>query len=65
MSQLARQELFFGRQFTLDQLLASIEGVSADDVLRVAADLFRDGASVATVVGPAMDATLSTESLRV
>jgi len=64
MSQLARQELFFGRQFTLDQLLASIEGVSAADVLRVAADLFRDGASVATVVGPAMATKLSAESLR-
>ncbi|MEO8482083.1 MAG: pitrilysin family protein [Acidobacteriota bacterium] len=65
MSQLARQELFFGRQYTLDQLLASIEGVSAEDVLRVAVDLFRDGASVATVVGPAMAAKLSTASLRV
>jgi predicted Zn-dependent peptidase len=65
MSQLARQELFFGRQFTLDELLAGIEGVSADDVLRVAAELFRDGASVATVVGPAMQTPLSAASLRV
>jgi predicted Zn-dependent peptidase len=65
MSQLARQELAFGRQYTLDQLLAGIEGVSVEDILRVAADLFREGASVATVVGPAMDATLSTDSLKV
>jgi predicted Zn-dependent peptidase len=65
MSQLARQQLFFGRQYTLDQLLASIEAVSADDVLRVAGELFHDGAAVATVVGPAMTAALSAESLRV
>jgi len=65
MSQLARQELFFGRQYTLDEVLAGIEGVSAADVLGAAAELFREGAAVATVVGPAMDATLSTSSLRV
>lgn len=65
MSQLARQELFFGRQFTLDEVLDGIERVSADDVLRVAGDLFRDGAAVATVVGPAMTPALSADRLRV
>ena len=65
MSQLARQELFFGRQYTLDEILHSIEAVTADDVLRVSQDLFRDGASVATVVGPAMAGTLSLDSLKV
>ena len=38
MSQLARQEMYFGRHFTLDEMLASIERVTADDVQRVAAD---------------------------
>jgi len=52
MSHLAREELFFGRHVTLDDLLASIEGVSAGDVRRVAADLFRDGGVAATTVGP-------------
>ena len=55
MSQLARQELCFGRQFTLDDMLNAIERVSADDVLRVAGDLFSGGVSVATVVGPKLD----------
>jgi predicted Zn-dependent peptidase len=41
MSHLARQQIYFGRQFSLDELLAGIEAVSADDVQRVAADLFR------------------------
>jgi predicted Zn-dependent peptidase len=64
MSQLARQELYFGRHFSLDELLAGIESVTADDVQRVARDLFRDGAPVATLVGPRIDTTYSAERLR-
>ncbi|MEO7888817.1 MAG: pitrilysin family protein [Vicinamibacterales bacterium] len=64
MSQLARQELYFRRHFSLDELLAGIEGVSADDVQRVAADLFRDGAPVGTIVGPRINAELSAARLR-
>jgi len=65
MSQLARQELMFGHQFTMDEILGSIEAVTADDVLRVSQELFRDGAAVATVVGPAMSGTLTIEKLKV
>jgi predicted Zn-dependent peptidase len=65
MSQLARQQIYFGRHFSLDELLQSIDDVSAEDVLRVAADLFRDGASVATVVGPKLDAALDLDRLKV
>ena len=36
MSHLARQEIYFGRQFGLDELLAGIESVEADDVQRIA-----------------------------
>ena len=36
MSHLARQEIYFGRQFGLDELLAGIEAVEADDVQRIA-----------------------------
>jgi predicted Zn-dependent peptidase len=52
MSHLARQVLYFGRHFTLDEILNSIESVTADDVLRVANLLFRDSGLAATVVGP-------------
>jgi predicted Zn-dependent peptidase len=65
MSQLARQEIYFRRQFTLDELLAGIDAVTSDDVLRVAADLFRDGASVATVVGPKLADAFNVDHLRV
>ena len=51
MSHLARQEIYFERHFGLDETLAGVEAVSADDVRRVANDLFSDGALAATVVG--------------
>jgi predicted Zn-dependent peptidase len=40
MNYLARQEIYFGRQFGLDETLAGIDGVSADDVQRIANDIF-------------------------
>jgi predicted Zn-dependent peptidase len=42
MSHLARQEIYFGHQFSLDEILAGVEQVEADDVQRVANELFRD-----------------------
>ncbi|MGH9308320.1 MAG: M16 family metallopeptidase [Vicinamibacterales bacterium] len=53
MSHLARQEIYFERHFGLDETLAGVEAVSADDMQRVAADLFSNGSLAATVVGPA------------
>jgi predicted Zn-dependent peptidase len=48
MSHLARQEIYFGRQLAIDEVLDGIESVSASDVLRLAGRLFqgRVGASV-------------------
>ena len=51
MSHLARQEIYFDRQFGLDETLEGVERVSTDDVQRVAQDLFRDASLAATVVG--------------
>jgi len=51
MSHLARQEIYFDRQFGLDETLAGIERVTSFDVQRVAADLFRNGSLAATVLG--------------
>jgi predicted Zn-dependent peptidase len=50
MSHLARQEIYFGRQFPLDEILGGIEAVSAEDVRRVAAEVF-DGRLAASVLG--------------
>lgn len=42
MSNLARQEIYFGRQFTLEETLKGIAPVTAKDVQRLCRDLFRD-----------------------
>ncbi len=64
MSHLARQEMVFGRHISFDEMLANIEAVGADDVLRVARDLFRDDGMVASVVGPDRGDRLSPDRLR-
>jgi predicted Zn-dependent peptidase len=51
MSHIARQEIYFDRQFGLDETLQGIERVTPEDVQRVADDLFRHGSLAATVLG--------------
>ena len=51
MSHLARQEIYRDHADSLDEMLASIEKVTADDVARVAEQFFRDGALGVTVLG--------------
>ena len=65
MSHLARQVLYFGRHFTLDEILDSIEKVSAADVKRVAEDLFRQSGLVATLVGPINGSSLNGSRLTI
>ena len=59
MSHLARQFIFYGRYYTLDEMTSAVEAVTSDDVQRVANDLFRDEGLAATVVGPAKKSPLS------
>jgi predicted Zn-dependent peptidase len=63
MSHLARQEIYFDRQFGLDETLDGVERVTADDVMRVARDLFTDGALAATVLGAVNGLQLPKERL--
>jgi predicted Zn-dependent peptidase len=63
MSNLARQEMYFDRQFGLDETIAAIEHVSADDVVRVAHDLFASGSLGATVLGQQDELQLTAEEL--
>jgi predicted Zn-dependent peptidase len=51
MSHLARQEIYRDHTDTLDEMLAAIERVTADDVQRVAGAFFEAGALGATVLG--------------
>lgn len=52
MSHLARQEMYFGRHLSLDEIAAGIEAVAPDDVLAVARDLLVSGRLGLTVLGP-------------
>lgn len=52
MSNLARQELYFGRFYSLDEILASIELVTREEVQSLAQSFFRPEQIAATVLGP-------------
>jgi predicted Zn-dependent peptidase len=51
MSHLARQEIYFDRQFGLDETLEGVEKVAREDIQRVSRDLFGDDGLAATVLG--------------
>jgi predicted Zn-dependent peptidase len=51
MSNLARQEMYFGRFFSLDELVESIETVTADAVQRLAQTFFDSKQVALTVLG--------------
>ena len=63
MSHLARQEIYFDRQFGLDETLEGVEKVSSDDIQRVARELFTDNAIAATVLGAVNGLEISRERL--
>jgi predicted Zn-dependent peptidase len=63
MSHLARQEIYFERYFSLDETLDGVERVSADDVGRVARELFADGSLGITVLGPKPEYAITRERL--
>jgi predicted Zn-dependent peptidase len=65
MSNLARQLMSLGRHVSLDEMLASIERVTAEDVQRVAVSLFGGRELAASVVGPAVGAPLAPVQLRI
>jgi predicted Zn-dependent peptidase len=51
MSNLARQAMYFNRFLSLDEMLASIEIVTREEVLSIARDLFEPGQLALTVLG--------------
>jgi predicted Zn-dependent peptidase len=51
MSNLARQEIFFGRQFTLDEILERIDRVTTQDVQRMAREIFSGRQLAVTAIG--------------
>ena len=63
MSHLARQEIYFDRQFSLDETLEGIERVTPEDIQRVAGELFANGSLAATVLGQVNGLQLPRERL--
>ena len=52
MSNLARQELYFDRFYSLDEILTGIEAVTSEDLQALAQTFFRPEQIAATVLGP-------------
>jgi predicted Zn-dependent peptidase len=63
MSNLARMEMYFGRFFSTDEILASVEAVTREDVQAAAIASFRADQTSATVVGSLDGFTLTREHL--
>ena len=58
MSNLARQELYFGRFFSLDEILEAIEAVTAEELQSLAQRYFQTDQIAVTVLGPLNGFTL-------
>ncbi|HKP86896.1 MAG TPA: pitrilysin family protein [Blastocatellia bacterium] len=65
MSNLARQEIFFGRQFTLDEILERINRVKTEDVQRIAGEIFHGDSLAVTAIGQLDSLDLDREQLAV
>ena len=63
MSHVARQEIYFDRQFGLDETLEGVERVTPGDIQRVARDLFASDSLAATVLGAVNSLQISRERL--
>jgi len=63
MSNLARQELYFHRFSSLDEILASIEAVTREEVQTLAQEFFKPEQIAATVLGPINGFTLNRDRL--
>jgi predicted Zn-dependent peptidase len=63
MSNLARQEMYFGRFFSTDEILASVEAVTREEVQAAAVASFQADQTSATVVGSLDGFTLRREHL--
>lgn len=52
MMRLGKQELYYGRYFSLDEILEQVSAVTRDDVLAVAQDIFRPEAFSSVILLP-------------
>ncbi len=63
MSNIARQEIYYGRYISLDKVAAKIDAVTQDDVSQVARELFQPERLAVTVLGPREGFTIRRDQL--
>ncbi len=63
MANIARQELYYGRYISLDEVSGEIDAVSREDVVEVARELFQSGRIAVTVLGPRQGFTIHRDQL--
>ena len=64
MSGIARQEYYFGRQFSPDEIIEHIDAVNADDIHRVAQTIVDPDSLSLTLLGNLKSPGISTDALR-
>ncbi len=63
MSSLARQQMFYGRFFTLDEITAEVDRVTAEDIHRLANNLLHSDLLTLTLLGNLGDLKLTRADL--
>ena len=63
MSNLARQELYFDRFYSMDEIIERVEAVTDDDVMQLAQSCFQTGSIAVTVLGNLNGLKMNRESL--
>jgi predicted Zn-dependent peptidase len=63
MSGIARQEYYFGRQFSPDEIIAKIEEVSLEDIREIGAVVVDPGSVSLTLIGNLQDPGITPEAL--
>ena len=63
MSNLARQELYFNRFMSLDEMLESIESVTREDVQKIAQEFFRNDTIALAMLGRLGEVEITREDL--
>jgi predicted Zn-dependent peptidase len=64
MSGIARQEYYFGRQFSADEIIAAIDAVTLDDIQRVAETIVDPESLSLTLLGNLKSPGISVDALR-
>jgi predicted Zn-dependent peptidase len=63
MSNLARQEMYFARSISIDEIAKCVDAVTSDEVVEVARDFFGTDRIAATVLGPLASMKISRADL--